>query len=676
MAEHPCPAAREEPARLAAFEPIEVGVSRRILLIQPFAHKGGTENVLLRVLEGLDADWEPTVLLLQRGGLADQVAALGVQVETCELHGKLSVARFPLAARRLAGKFAERRFSLIHANGTKAALFACFLAPRLRVPLLWMKHGHDFDWWAPQLLGPRCDRIVCVSAAVASHFPEKLRGRVSVVHPGVPLVEVPSPASGTPPRVAFVGRLDPKKGISTLVEAIYVLRSRGIEAELEIVGPTNPKSPQYETKLRRLIQRLSLGDLVRLRGWIEDPGTVYRHSRVVAIASRVRFGGGPSEGTPLTLIEGMNHARPVVAPQEAGIAEVVGDCGTLVADREPASYADALEPYLTDPELAARVGDAARRRVESSLDVTQLGSQLEAIYRELAPLPTRFPDSLTLRDGDGDAPRIAVIIPCFNDAEFVRGAVESVQEAEPVELVVVDDGSTDPAMRAELDRLEAEGVRVLRHDRNRGIVAARMTGLGETSAPYVAPLDSDDLAVRGALGAMADRLDSEPDAAVAYGDYLEFNAEELIRAVPEHIDRYRLAYVNEYPVYALFRRAVLEGVSGWTGSTYEDWHLWLKLAERGYRGIHIGPGNLVYKRRVHLGRRGERNRADHQQLYGELRRLHPELFNDLRAARRESDMSRTRKVLYPIVYGGRRRVPGETFLRTGLRRAGVWTLRR
>jgi glycosyltransferase involved in cell wall biosynthesis len=654
----------------------------RVLFIQPFAGKGGSENVLLRILGSMDDRFDTSVLLLQRGELADQIEARGVHAEIFPLPGKRSVPAFPIAARNLAARLGDRGISVIHANGTKAALFGAFLAPHLDVPLLWMKHGHDFDWWAPRVIGPRCDRIVCVSKAVAAHFPADLQDRVSVIYPGVSLLPADEGATQTPPRVVCVGRLDPKKGIATLIQAMDVLRRRGTHAELDVVGPPNPKSPRYERRLRRLIEKLSLGDRVRMRGWVDDLDAAYRESRVVALASRSLVPGRAAEGTPLTLLEGMNHSRPVVAPQEDGIQEIVGDGGTLVSDGDPTGYADALAPYLIDASLAERVGQAAHRRVEESFTVDQLASKLEELYAELATEGGahhvfRFKDSVAARNGDRGAPRIAVVIPCFNDGEFVRQAVESVEEGEPIELVVVDDASTDPGTRAEIDALEAEGVRVLRHEKNRGLSGARMTGVKATTAPYVFPLDSDDMSIPGALGAMADKLDSTPGAALAFGDYLEFGGKELIRAVPDHLDPYRLAYTNEYPGLSMLRRETLEQVGGWTAERmYEDWDLWMTLAEGGYDGVHMGPRVLTFKRRVHGGRLGGQLRSGHPKVYKALRGRHPKLFGNIGSARRRSDMGFTRKALYPVVYGGRPRFPGESAIKDFLDRTGLWTLKR
>jgi glycosyltransferase involved in cell wall biosynthesis len=272
---------------------------------------------------------------------------------------------------------------------------------------------------------------------------------------------------------------------------------------------------------------------------------------------------------------------------------------------------------------------------------------------------------------------VAVIIPCYRDGALAVECVRSVQEAEPVELVVVDDHSDDAETEAALAALAAEGVRVLRHERNLGLAGARATGLGATSAPYVFPLDSDDLAVPGALGRMADVLDRHPEADVCFGDYLEFGRSQLVREVPPELDAYRLAYTNEYPVSALYRRTMLEAVGGWPRMAgYEDWHLWMTLVERNARAAHLGPGALTYRRRLHGNRLLTASKRVHPELYARLRRDHPDLFGKLAEHRRRSTLPPTRKLLYPVIYGGRRRFTWESRIKAALDRLGVWTLRR
>lgn len=276
--------------------------------------------------------------------------------------------------------------------------------------------------------------------------------------------------------------------------------------------------------------------------------------------------------------------------------------------------------------------------------------------------------------------RVAVVIPCLNDGDLLLETVRSVDEQEPVELVVVDDGSTDRRTRECFDLLEREGVTVLHHDTSRGPAASRMTGVRATTAPYVFPLDSDDLAVAGALRRMADLLDEQPAAAVCFGDYAEFGDSELVRAVPERLDPFRLAYTNEYPVTALYRRTILEDTGGWDNDPnlggYEDWSLWATLAERRLSGVHAGVGVLTYRRRLHGERQLTRDKRRHRQIYRQLRAKHPRLFNDLPAHRRRSDLSRSRKLLYPFVYGGRPRMWLDPRLKRMLDSLGLWTMKR
>jgi glycosyltransferase involved in cell wall biosynthesis len=272
--------------------------------------------------------------------------------------------------------------------------------------------------------------------------------------------------------------------------------------------------------------------------------------------------------------------------------------------------------------------------------------------------------------------RIAAIIPCYNDGAFLREAVSSVQDLDDVEVIVVDDGSVDPDTKLVLDDLAEQGIAVVRQE-NAGLSAARMAGVKATTAPYVYDLDADDLAVPGALEIMADRLDADTDAVVCYGDYEEFGDTTLTRLVPEEVDPYRLAYTNEYPVTALFRRDTLEAVGGWRhiGAGYEDWRLWMTLAEHEYRGVYAGKGIITYRKRMHGGRMLGAAKADHRALYRTLRRDHPRLFAELAAYRGASNLSWPRKLLYPVLYGGRRRFPFEARVKGWLDRAGIWTLR-
>jgi glycosyltransferase involved in cell wall biosynthesis len=275
--------------------------------------------------------------------------------------------------------------------------------------------------------------------------------------------------------------------------------------------------------------------------------------------------------------------------------------------------------------------------------------------------------------------RVAVLIPCHNDGSLLLEAVSSIDEDEPVEIVVVDDASTDPETRAALDTVEARGATVIRLPHNVKVWHARNRGLAGIRAAYVFPLDADDVLLPGSLAAMADQLDAHPEAAACFGDYIEFGSvEENRRIVPTTLDPFRIAYQNEFGA-PLLRRSVLHEIGGWAPDDdadfgYEDWHVWMAMAERGLGGVHLGD-RATYKRRLHGTRRLQLDRRRHGRLYRTLRRLHPRLFSQLPDHRRASPLPPSRKLLYPLVYGRRPRFGFERSVRVWLDRHGLWTRR-
>lgn len=270
-----------------------------------------------------------------------------------------------------------------------------------------------------------------------------------------------------------------------------------------------------------------------------------------------------------------------------------------------------------------------------------------------------------------------MIVPCYEDGRLVGETIDSIREEESLEIVVVDDGSQDRVTTSKMEELEAAGVTVVRHSHNQGVAATRNTGLRHTSAPYVLPLDADDLLVPGIAGRLADLLDADPAAGVAYGDYEEFGESEHVRPVPVTIDPFRLAYINEYPQTAMLRRSVLDSIGNWDehkvdGYAYEDWDLWLGLAGRRVKGIHAGPGLITHRQRVHGPRLLEGAKRHHVAIYRRLRKKHAGLFERIDEHRSQTGLSPVRKRLYPVMFGGRPRFAFEAKLKGAIERVGLW----
>lgn len=267
--------------------------------------------------------------------------------------------------------------------------------------------------------------------------------------------------------------------------------------------------------------------------------------------------------------------------------------------------------------------------------------------------------------------RVSVIIPCHNDGAVVVEAVASVREEEPVEIVVIDDGSTHPATLEELSRLAARGTRVVRQE-NTGLGGARMAGLAATTAPFVWPLDADDLAEPGALAAMADTLEQNPDAGFTWGDYATFGNSAGRYRSPATFLPWTVTYVNAYPVSSMFRRDVLGQAGGWEGWAYEDWGLWIRLAGLGVSGVKTD--RVVYRRRLHgTSRLLAQARRRHQELFAQIEQAHADVFARRPELRRKERPALWKRVVYPVVFGPRNvvPVPVEAFLVRVMLRLGI-----
>lgn len=228
-------------------------------------------------------------------------------------------------------------------------------------------------------------------------------------------------------------------------------------------------------------------------------------------------------------------------------------------------------------------------------------------------------------DRPSASPRVAVLIPCFNDGALLDDALASLRDQEPCEVVVVDDGSTDPATASALERAAKGGATVLRQE-NAGPSRARMRALAATSAPLVLGLDADDELTPGALGRLADVLDGDPRLDAVWGDIETFGAFRARRMMAAAVDPWTITYLNDLPAAAMFRRTALEAIGGWSlDDGYEDWDLWMRFASSGRRGRNIGGTFHRYRQNAATSRRVGDARQ-HRRLMAVLRARNAGLY--------------------------------------------------
>lgn len=205
----------------------------------------------------------------------------------------------------------------------------------------------------------------------------------------------------------------------------------------------------------------------------------------------------------------------------------------------------------------------------------------------------------------GPVPSFSVVIPAYQAADTVVGAVTSAldQTVQPLEVFVVDDGSTDDiagALEPVLDRIT-----VIRKG-NGGRGSALNVGVREAQGDFISFLDADDVYEQGRIQALGELARIRPDLDILMTDaYLEVDGKvvgSFAAETPFAIDRQRLAIVERcFIVCPSVRRSAFLGVGGFDESLRvgQDWDCWLRMI---YSGSSAGLVDAsLYRYRIHEG---------------------------------------------------------------------------
>lgn len=193
------------------------------------------------------------------------------------------------------------------------------------------------------------------------------------------------------PELVAVNRIEPKKGLIHLVEAMAILRDRGIAARAHIVGGVDVNTPTSAACHREIVERvdaLGLNDAVVLHGVKQQHEFAPIAARArMFVAPYVEVGSGDKDGIPTAVLEAMSTGLPIVATDAGSIVEASRPDieALIVPQRDAAALADAIARLLTDRETYVRMSDAARARAVDEFDITVTEVRLhERIARALA----------------------------------------------------------------------------------------------------------------------------------------------------------------------------------------------------------------------------------------------------------------------------------------------------
>ena len=292
------------------------------------------------------------------------------------------------------------RPDIVHTHTAKAGTLGRLAARLCRVPaVVHTYHGHVFQgYFSPaktrlfvaieRWLGRHTDRLLAVSESVRHDLLDRGIGRPdrfdvvplgldldaflqAEVHRGQFRRELGFTEGET--LIGIVARLVPIKAHEVFLRAAAELARRGTERRFIIVG-----DGERRAELEAMTDRLGIAGRVRFVGWRRDLDRVYADLDVVVLTSR-------NEGLPVSLIEAMAAARPVVATRVGGVTDLVehGQHGLLAPVDEAQAVAQAIEEILTSPDRGRVMGEAGRKRVYPAFSAQRLIDDIDRLYTQL-----------------------------------------------------------------------------------------------------------------------------------------------------------------------------------------------------------------------------------------------------------------------------------------------------
>jgi glycosyltransferase involved in cell wall biosynthesis len=367
---------------------------------------GGPAQHVVQLTAGLAPERFESVLFAGslgpgEGSMEDLAAAAGVRpVPVPGLGRDLSPVDDLRSLVFLSRFFRRFRPHIVHTHTAKAGAVGRVAARLAGVPVIvHTYHGHVFHGYfsraasraflaVERALARVSDRLLTVSGSVHD---ELLRyrigrpGQIAVLPLGLPLDrflraeerrgELRRELGLAPgdPLVGIVARLVPIKRHEDFIRAAAIVGARVPGARFLIIG-----DGERRAELEALARRDGPAGRVHFLGWRRDLERVYADLDVVALTSA-------NEGSPVSVIEAMAAARPVVATRVGGVGDLVEDgvTGVLAPPGDAEAIAGAIAALLADADRRQALGEAGRKRVYPAFTTERLVRDMERLYADL-----------------------------------------------------------------------------------------------------------------------------------------------------------------------------------------------------------------------------------------------------------------------------------------------------
>ncbi|GEM_PF-90735 len=352
---------------------------------------GGAEQVVINLAKGLDKTrYNPTVLCLNdKGVFAELLEKEGITVIALNKKAVIDLSIVP----KIVSVIKQCKIGIVHSH-LWGANFWGRIAAKLAGVRVVIATEHSLDVWKKgyylvldRLLSHWTDKVVAVSDSVKRFYVENAKisaGKIAVIRNGI---EVARSQGNQVTRshvrreygirddeivLALIGRLVEAKGHKYFLMALKdIIREHKVRGLIVGAGP-------LEGELRRYSNELGFNGNVVFTGLRKDVPDILNDIDILVMPSL-------REGLPIVALEAMAKGKPVVATDVGGTHEVVLDkeTGFLVPPTDDKAMAGAIVKILQDKDLAGRMGEAGRKRVEEKFSLDRMVREHEALYDKL-----------------------------------------------------------------------------------------------------------------------------------------------------------------------------------------------------------------------------------------------------------------------------------------------------
>ncbi|MFN0101027.1 MAG: glycosyltransferase [Bryobacteraceae bacterium] len=405
----------------------------------------------------------------------------------------------------------------------------------------------------------------------------------------------------------FPANFWPHKNHGNVVRALQIAIERGEDLHLVLSG-----SPAGGEKLQEEVKRLGLRDRVHFKGYLDKRiiPEVYRNSMALLFATKF-------EGFGIPLLEAFYCGTPAITSHSGSCVEVAGEAAVPVDPLSSESIAEGILQVARDPALRQRLIARGAERVKQ-FSWQRAVSLTERAFQKIASPSYRRPSRISVEEW----PRIGIVTPTYNMAEFLEETIVSVlsQDYPSLDYIVMDGGSKDGT--TEILR-KYEGKLRWRSERDKGQGDAINKGWHALTGDIFAYLNADDTYLPNALATVAGHFKRNPGVGMIYGEayHVDVRGKILERYPTRAFDFKTLnthCYVCQPSAFLLREAYANAGMIDVNMHFALDYDLWIRVAKMyGVRKVD----EYLATSRMHMDNKTLSSRRQvYQEIIGTVKR--------------------------------------------------------